>query len=54
MCEYILSGLIIGFVNVGPGDYLVQSLLEGDVVYECVIQIDSEQKMTKISQPSPL
>lgn len=49
MCEMILSGLIVGFVNVGPGDYLVQSVLEDDFAYECVIQIPDE-KMTEISE----
>ena len=49
MCELILSGIIVGYVNVGPEDYLVQSLLEDNVVYECVIKIP-DRKMTKISQ----
>jgi hypothetical protein len=48
MCELILSGLIVGFVNVGPGEYLVQSMNADNVVVECVIEIPDE-KMTEIS-----
>jgi len=48
MCELILSGLIVGFVNVGPGEYLVQSMNADDVILECVIEIDPDQKMAEI------
>lgn len=48
MCELILNAVIVGFVNVGPGDYLVQSMNDEGIVAECVIQIDPEQKMAEI------
>jgi hypothetical protein len=38
MCEWILGSLIIGFVNVGPGIYLVQGLDSNQKVQECVIR----------------
>ena len=38
MCEWILSSVIIGFVNIGPGIYLIQGLDKGNNVRECVIQ----------------
>ena len=38
MCEWILSSLIIGFVNVGPGIYVVQGFDKDNDVQECVIQ----------------
>ena len=48
MCEALLTMLIVGFVNVGPGEYLVQSMNADDVVLECVIEIDPDQKMAEI------
>ena len=48
MCELILSGLIVGFVNVGPSKCLVQSMNADNVVLECVIKIDPDQKMAEI------
>ena len=44
MCEYIFSGLIAGLVNVGPGKYRVQSIQDDGMVYECVIQIEPDEK----------
>ena len=38
MCEWILSSVIIGFVNVGPGIYVVQGFDRDNNVQECVIQ----------------
>ena len=54
MCEYILSGLIAGLVNVGPGKYRVQSIQDDGMVYECVIKIEPDEKMTEISEVYPL
>ena len=54
MCEYILSGLIAGLVNVGPGQYRVQSIQDNGIAYECVIDIHPDEKMTKISEAYPL
>ena len=35
MCELLLNMLIVGFVNIGPGTYLVQGLdMDGNVI-EC-------------------
>ena len=50
MCEYILSGLIAGFVNVGPGKYRIQSIQDDGIAYECVIKIEPDEKMTQISE----
>jgi hypothetical protein len=50
MCEYILSGLIAGFVNVSPGKYRIQSIQDDGTAYECVIKIEPNEKMTKISE----
>lgn len=50
MCEYILGGLIAGFVNVGPGQYRVQSIQNDGIAYECVIKIDQNEIMTEISE----
>lgn len=50
MCEYILSGLIAGLINVGPGQYKIQSIQDDGVMYECVIQIKPDEKMTEISE----
>ena len=50
MCEYILSGLIAGYVNVGPGKYRVQSIQDDGIAYECVIKIEPDEKMTEISE----
>ena len=52
MCEYILSGLIAGYVNVGPGKYRVQSIQDDGIAYECVIRIEPDEKMTEISEAS--
>jgi len=54
MCEYILSGLLAGLINVGPGQYRVQSIQDNGVAYECVIKIEPDEKMTEISEVFPL
>ena len=38
MCEWILTSMIIGFVNVGPGVYVVQGFNKDHNVQECVIE----------------
>ena len=50
MCEYILSGLLAGLVNVGPGQYRVQSIQDDGKAYECIIKIEPNEKMTEISE----
>ena len=51
MCEWILSSLIIGFVNVGPGIYLVQGLDSQQKVQECVIRAIPMKKQHKFLKP---
>ena len=54
MCEYIFSSLIAGMVNVGPGQYRIQSIQDNGIAYECVINIEPDEKMTEISEVLPL
>lgn len=51
MCEWILGSLIIGFVNVGPGIYLVQGLDSEQKVQECVIRAIPMKKQHKFLKP---
>jgi hypothetical protein len=43
MCEWIVSSLIVGFVNVGPGVYTVQRLNDEQQIEECVIYVTSRE-----------
>lgn len=49
MCEYILSSLIAGFVNVGPGKYLIQGVLDDGRLQECVIKIKPKENDINLS-----
>ena len=43
MCEYIFSTLIAGYVNVGPGKYLIQGIRDDGSLQECVITIEPKE-----------
>ena len=43
MCEWILSSLIAGFVNVGPGLYLVQRIDQDNNVQKCVFRVVAKE-----------
>ena len=43
MCEWILTGLIVGFVNIGPNIYLVQGLDVDGNVLECVMEFSPKE-----------
>ena len=49
MCEYVLGGLIAGFVNVGPGKYVIQSINDVQEMQECVILIPDQKNDKNVS-----